>query len=247
MGARGFADGLQSGCVIGLPPVLNFGSKALQDKIVPKVLVCWARRGRPRLADGRCRRARRTSPSLSRSRTPARMLLVYARRPSSPNAASSISSTARKSVFVAFVLSASKDRVRWITGGFWSDYFSVACRTGKNKLTMLLIERDDNVDTKKIHTSYSKSAGTSYITFDNVKVPVENILGKEGQGLQVVVSRYLAATMHAKSVQLSNFNRMRPRSAGNSFLSFTDERWVMCCASIRSTRYFLEQTFIWAK
>jgi alkylation response protein AidB-like acyl-CoA dehydrogenase len=107
-------------------------------------------------------------------------------------------------------------RSRWITGGFWSDYFSVACRTGKNKLTMLLIERDDNVDTKKIHTSYSKSAGTSYITFDNVKVPVENILGKEGQGLQVVVSPNPAAAIHAKCVQLSNFNRMR-ESAGNRF------------------------------
>ena len=37
-GARGYGDGLQSGCVIGLPPVLNFGSPELKAKIVPEVL-----------------------------------------------------------------------------------------------------------------------------------------------------------------------------------------------------------------
>jgi alkylation response protein AidB-like acyl-CoA dehydrogenase len=36
-GARGYGDGLQGGAVIGLPPVLNFGSQAMKDKIVPEV------------------------------------------------------------------------------------------------------------------------------------------------------------------------------------------------------------------
>lgn len=39
MGARGYGDGLWGGGVIGCPPVLNFGSKALQDKIIPDVSV----------------------------------------------------------------------------------------------------------------------------------------------------------------------------------------------------------------
>ena len=79
---------------------------------------------------------------------------------------------------------------------------------------MLLIERDDNVDTKNIKSSYSSAAGTAYITFDDVKVPVANRLGKEGQGLLIA---------------LSNFNH---------------ERWVMCCGSARSTRLMIEQGFI---
>lgn len=37
-GARGYIDGLLAGGVIGLPPVLNFGSPELQAKIVPEVL-----------------------------------------------------------------------------------------------------------------------------------------------------------------------------------------------------------------
>ena len=36
-GARGYADGLLGGMVIGLPPVLNFGSEKLKQEIVPQV------------------------------------------------------------------------------------------------------------------------------------------------------------------------------------------------------------------
>ncbi|KAJ7650361.1 peroxisomal acyl-CoA-dehydrogenase [Roridomyces roridus] len=37
-GARGFGDGLLSGKVIGLPPVLNFGSEELKARVVPEIL-----------------------------------------------------------------------------------------------------------------------------------------------------------------------------------------------------------------
>ena len=76
--------------------------------------------------------------------------------------------------------------LQWITKGTFSDYFSVAVRTEKG-ITMLFIERQEGLETKGIKTSYSSAAGTSYITFENVKVPVENILGKEGQGFQVIM------------------------------------------------------------
>jgi hypothetical protein len=36
-GARGYGDGLNGGMVIGLPPVLNFGSPELQAKVIPDV------------------------------------------------------------------------------------------------------------------------------------------------------------------------------------------------------------------
>lgn len=70
--------------------------------------------------------------------------------------------------------------------GHWADYFSVAVRTDKG-ISMLLIERGEGVETKPIKTSYSASAGTAYVTFDNVKVPVENLLGKENKGFMVVL------------------------------------------------------------
>ena len=37
-GTRGYMDGLLAGGVIGLPPVLNFGSPELRAKVVPDVL-----------------------------------------------------------------------------------------------------------------------------------------------------------------------------------------------------------------
>ena len=38
MGTRAFVDGLLAGGVIGLPPVLNYGSPELRAKVVPEVL-----------------------------------------------------------------------------------------------------------------------------------------------------------------------------------------------------------------
>lgn len=79
--------------------------------------------------------------------------------------------------------------IRWITNGVFSDYFTVPCRTSKG-LTVFLVERGPGVSTKPIKTSYSSAAGTAYITFNNVKVPSGNMLGKENKGLLVVLSNF---------------------------------------------------------
>ncbi|KAG7116339.1 Acyl-CoA dehydrogenase apdG like protein [Verticillium longisporum] len=64
----------------------------------------------------------------------------------------------------------------------------------------------EGVEAKQIKTSYSTTAGTAYITYDDVKVPVENLLGAENNGIHVV---------------LSNFNH---------------ERWTMTSATVRNCR-----------
>ncbi|KAI9320961.1 acyl-CoA dehydrogenase/oxidase [Dichotomocladium elegans] len=104
---------------------------------------------------------------------------------------------------------------KWITTGHWADYFSVAVRTEKG-MSMLFVERSEGLETRLIKTSYSPSAGTAYVTFENVKVPVENLLGKEGKGFMVV---------------LSNFNH---------------ERWVMLTGSTMAARYAIEECFKWS-
>lgn len=70
--------------------------------------------------------------------------------------------------------------------GHFADFFSVAVRTDKG-ISMLLVERSEGLETKPIKTSYASTAGTAYVTFDNVKVPVENMLGKEGRGMYYVL------------------------------------------------------------
>jgi hypothetical protein len=64
--------------------------------------------------------------------------------------------------------------------------FTVGCKTDDG-LTVILVERGPGVETRQIKTSYSTAAGTGYITFDNVRVPVGNTLGQEGGGIFVIL------------------------------------------------------------
>ncbi|BEJ13831.1 hypothetical protein CspHIS471_0310050 [Cutaneotrichosporon sp. HIS471] len=104
---------------------------------------------------------------------------------------------------------------KWITGGTNADYFSVGARTGKH-LTMFLVPRTGGVETKQIKTSYGQTAGTSYVTFDNVFVPNENMIGPENDGLRVI---------------LANFNH---------------ERFMISCQTVRYARKAVEECLLWA-
>ncbi|PVG01670.1 acyl-CoA dehydrogenase NM domain-like protein [Serendipita vermifera] len=181
-GARGYGDGMLGGMVIGLPPVMNFGSDSLKRKVLPEVLsgkkfICLA-----------------ISEAFAGSDV------------------AGLKTTAVKTEDGKhWIINGTK---KWITNGTFADYFTVGCRTDGG-FTVILVERGEGVETMQIKTSYSTTAGTAYITFDNVKVPVENTLGPEDGGLLVI---------------LSNFNH---------------ERWVMVCASVRSQRLVIEECLKW--
>lgn len=96
----------------------------------------------------------------------------------------------------------------------FADYFVTGCRTAKG-FSVILIPRDDNVETKKIKTAYSTAAATAYIQFDHVKVPVANLLGKEDEGFKVI---------------MSNFNH---------------ERWMMAAAVTQWMRMVTEECLKW--
>ena len=87
--------------------------------------------------------------------------------------------------------------------------------SGQNGLTVILIPRQEGVTTRPIKALYSPFAGTAFVTFDNVRVPVENTLGPEGGGFSII---------------LSNFNH---------------ERWVMVCASACEQRLIVEECLKW--
>jgi alkylation response protein AidB-like acyl-CoA dehydrogenase len=103
---------------------------------------------------------------------------------------------------------------KWITGGTNADYFTVGCKTG-SKLTVFLVERGAGVETKQIKTSYGATAGTAYVTFDNVEVPNEHMIGPENDGLRVI---------------LANFNH---------------ERWMIACQTVRYARKAVEECLLW--
>lgn len=96
----------------------------------------------------------------------------------------------------------------------FADYFVTGCKTEKG-FTVLLIPRDAGVDTKQIKTSYSTAAGTAFVQFENVKVPVTNILGQEHKGFAVI---------------MSNFNH---------------ERYYMAAGVIRNSSTIVEECLKW--
>ncbi|KAJ3269321.1 hypothetical protein HK104_005146 [Borealophlyctis nickersoniae] len=186
MGIPGYQDSLATGMIIGLPPVIHFGSKEMKAKVVPEVLS-----GKKRIC-------------------------LAISEPTAGSDVAAIKTTAKKSECGKYwIVNGTK---KWITNGTFCDYFTTAVRTGEGYggVTMLLIERSEGLETKSIKTSYSPAAGTAYVTFDNVKVPVENVLGKVGGGFPVI---------------MFNFNH---------------ERWLIVCSMVRGTRLVVEECFKWA-
>ncbi|KAB5596150.1 Long-chain specific acyl-CoA dehydrogenase [Ceratobasidium theobromae] len=168
VGTRGYGDALLSGLVIGLPPVLNFGSEALKQRIVPDILAAK------------------------------KVICLAISEPFAGSDVSGLRTTAVKS----------EDGKEWIINGTKKQVIG--------GFTVILVPRAEGVETRPIKTSYSASAGTAYVTFDRVRVPVEYTLGEEDGGLYVL---------------LSNFNH---------------ERWVLCCLSARAQRLIVEECLKWA-
>merc|ERR1712070_145219 len=81
----------------------------------------------------------------------------------------------------------------------------------------LLIERGEGVDTKQIKTTYSKCCGTALVIFNNVKVPVSSLMGKEGDGFKQV---------------MYNFNH---------------ERWLIVNNLMGQARSAVAETVMWAQ
>ncbi|KAK9466877.1 acyl-CoA dehydrogenase/oxidase [Lipomyces arxii] len=83
---------------------------------------------------------------------------------------------------------------KWITNGIWADYFTVAVRTGgegMSGVSLLLLEKTmPGLNVRRMDCSGVWSSGTTYVTFEDVKVPVENLIGKENQGFKVIMTNF---------------------------------------------------------
>jgi alkylation response protein AidB-like acyl-CoA dehydrogenase len=72
----------------------------------------------------------------------------------------------------------------WITNGGAADVYTVFAKVGGEKFTAFIVERafggvTSGVEEKKMGI---KGSSTTAVYFDNVKVPVENVLGEIGRG-----------------------------------------------------------------
>ena len=88
-----------------------------------------------------------------------------------------------------FVINGQK---KWITQGQLATHALCIARTGgpgHKGLTAFMFDMNTpGIHRKKMYTSGVSSSGSPCIDLDNVMVPVENILGKEGQGFEIIMS-----------------------------------------------------------
>jgi alkylation response protein AidB-like acyl-CoA dehydrogenase len=60
-------------------------------------------------------------------------------------------------------------------------------------MSLLLInasESSEGLSTTPIKTVFASSARTAFVTFENVKVPIGNLIGKEGQGMALTFQAF---------------------------------------------------------
>jgi butyryl-CoA dehydrogenase len=137
---------------IGTLPILLFGTEVQKEKYLPRL-------------------------------TSAELLAAYAlTEPHAGSDALSVKTRADLSPDgTHYVLNGQK---MWITNGGFADLFTVFAKIGGEKFTAFLVERgfagmSTGAEEKKMGL---KGSSTVAVFFDNVKVPVENVLGEIGRG-----------------------------------------------------------------
>jgi acyl-CoA dehydrogenase len=160
---------------IGLPPVINWGSQAMKEMVAPPVLA-----GLKHIALGI----------------------------TEPGGGSDVAQVATTAVRDGdhYIVNGSKT---YITGGMRANWVSTAVRTGGEGgrgVSMLLIPTDAEGFSR---TQLDKKQGwwasdTATLYFDNVRVPVSNLIGQENKGFLVIMTNFngermaMAASMEAQ-------------------------------------------------
>lgn len=72
----------------------------------------------------------------------------------------------------------------------YADYFLTLARSSENEMSLFVVPKSQGLTLRHMVMSGSASAGTAYIEFDDVKIPRENLVGKEGSGLRPVMSNF---------------------------------------------------------
>ncbi|EPE31947.1 Acyl-CoA dehydrogenase NM [Glarea lozoyensis ATCC 20868] len=162
VGFTGVLWGLGGGNSIGVPPVVNFGTQSQKDKFLPSV------------ANGSLR---------------------FCLGITEPDAGSDVANIQTTAVRNGdhYIVNGSK---KWITNGIWADYVTAAVRTGgpgAGGVSVLVIPlKVAGVTTRPMKNSGVGASGSTFITFEDVHVPVSNLLHKENRGFEVIMSNFNA-------------------------------------------------------
>lgn len=72
----------------------------------------------------------------------------------------------------------------------YSDYFLTLVRETTGDFTLLVIPRTDGLTTRHMTMSGSTAAGTAFVDLDEVRVPLDMVVGERGKGFKYIVSNF---------------------------------------------------------
>ncbi len=80
----------------------------------------------------------------------------------------------------------------FITNAAYADYFIVAARTGDpgerhKSISLFVVDRSDCVSVSKLEMMGFRGSGTGIVSFDECRVPRENLIGRENRGFKYAV------------------------------------------------------------
>ncbi len=83
----------------------------------------------------------------------------------------------------------------FITNGVYSDYLVVAAKTapelGNKGISIFVLDRETpGISATKLDKLGWKASDTGEIAFDNVKIPVQNLMGEEGKGFGYIMQHF---------------------------------------------------------
>ena len=147
---------------IGLPPIIHYGSAALKQTIVPPVLAGQ------------------------------KIAALGITEPGGGSDVANLRTTARREGD-HYIISGEKT---FITSGMRFDWISLAVRTdadnkGAGGISMIAVPGDaPGLSRTKLHKMGWHCSDTASLHFDNVRVPVANLLGEENKGFKIIMTNF---------------------------------------------------------
>ncbi|RSL65515.1 Acyl-CoA dehydrogenase apdG [Fusarium floridanum] len=163
VGVGGPMSSLSTGMAYGMPPIISYGSKELQERFLPELI-----RGQKRIC-------------------------IAITEPDAGSDVANLNTTAVKSDCGRFYIV--NDEKKWITNGVWSHYATMAVRTGGPRakgLSLLVVPllEQQGMTMRRMKTTGGTASGTTFIDLEDVKVPVGNLIGKEGEGMKMITRNF---------------------------------------------------------
>ncbi|KAK6530188.1 hypothetical protein TWF694_003555 [Orbilia ellipsospora] len=166
-GLSGPPASITTGVNFAIPPLYSYASPSLQQKYLPGLF-----------------RGEITS-------------CLAITEPDAGSDVANITTVAKKSECGKFYIVTGQKK--WITNGVWAEYATMAVRTGgpgPAGLSLLWVPLAENegkgLERRRIYISGGSTSGTAFLDLDEVKVPVENLIGVEGMGMKYIMNNFNA-------------------------------------------------------